>query len=95
MRPPRILTDLRATAPAGLASMLAALACAACARTADVPDDARASATVFTDSALFRQNCLEADSGHSMSVQRCTPRNQANQPGERLERQLPESPPQP
>ncbi len=95
MRAPRTHVDPPATVRTGLSIVFAALWCAACARTSEVPDEARASATVFTDSALFRQNCLEADSGHTISVQRCTPRNQANQPGERLERQPPESPPQP
>ena len=33
--------------------------------------------TVFTDSALFRRVCAEADSGLSPRAGRCTPRDQA------------------
>ncbi|MDP1858579.1 MAG: hypothetical protein Q8K82_07910 [Gemmatimonadaceae bacterium] len=33
--------------------------------------------TVFTDTALFRQNCTEADSGLSARAGRCTPRDQS------------------
>lgn len=32
--------------------------------------------TVFTDTALFRRICLEADSGLTPAVRRCTPRDQ-------------------
>jgi hypothetical protein len=32
--------------------------------------------TVFTDTALFRRVCLEADSGLTPSGARCTPRDQ-------------------
>lgn len=36
-----------------------------------------AARTVFTDSALFRERCVEADSGLTLGVGRCTPRDQA------------------
>ena len=36
-----------------------------------------AARTVFTDTALFRQNCTEADSGLSARAGRCTPRDQS------------------
>jgi hypothetical protein len=42
-----------------------------------------AAPTVFTDSALFRRVCVEADSGLTPGVGRCTPRDQARYP-ERL-----------
>ena len=32
--------------------------------------------TVFTDTALFRERCAEADSGLTPKVGRCTPRDQ-------------------
>jgi hypothetical protein len=34
--------------------------------------------TVFNDSSLFRELCLEADSGLTISAGRCTPRHQGN-----------------
>ena len=88
-------TVWRTSSSKALLLPLSALVCAACARTSETPDEARSSATVFTDTALFRENCLEADSGLTIAVQRCTPRNQANQPGQPLERQPPDPPQQP
>jgi hypothetical protein len=32
-------------------------------------------ATVFTDTALFRRVCAQADSGLTIAVRRCTPRD--------------------
>ena len=32
--------------------------------------------TIFTDTALFRRTCLEADSGLTLPARRCTPRDQ-------------------
>lgn len=32
--------------------------------------------TIFTDTALFRRTCLEADSGLTLAARRCTPRDQ-------------------
>jgi len=37
----------------------------------------RVTATVFTDSVLFKQVCAESDSGLTMRANRCTPRDQA------------------
>lgn len=64
-----------------------AFATLACARTSardatagpvSARQDARAGfATVFTDTALFKQLCTEADSGLTPRANRCTPRNQA------------------
>jgi hypothetical protein len=34
--------------------------------------------TVFNDSSLFRELCLEADSGLTVAAGRCTPRHQGN-----------------
>jgi hypothetical protein len=36
----------------------------------------RAERTVFTDSALFRRICTQADSGLTLATGRCTPRDQ-------------------
>ena len=58
----------------------AALVGAACARPPERSATGSASGTVFTDSALFRQTCLEADSGLTMAAQRCTPRDQGAYP---------------
>ena len=57
-----------------------ALLAAGCARADDAAAGRGASdePTVFTDSALFRELCLESDSGLTMSVGRCTPRHQGN-----------------
>ena len=41
-----------------------------------VPKDSVSERTVFTDSALYRQHCLEADSGLTAASRRCTPRDQ-------------------
>ena len=55
---------------------------AACARSAPSSVPARpqvtsaANRTVFNDSALFRRICMEADSGLTPTVGRCTPRDQ-------------------
>jgi hypothetical protein len=32
--------------------------------------------TIFTDTALFRRTCIEADSGLTPAARRCTPRDQ-------------------
>jgi hypothetical protein len=32
--------------------------------------------TIFTDTALFRRTCMEADSGLTPAARRCTPRDQ-------------------
>ena len=58
------------------------LSVAACARSgpSSVPAHPQVSATaertLFTDSTLFRRICMEADSGLTPSVGRCTPRDQ-------------------
>ena len=77
-----------------LGLLYAVIAVSACARNADSRDPAPASATVFTDSTLFRQSCLEADSGYTMAIQRCTPRDQADRP-RRPKSQPPVPPPEP
>ena len=38
--------------------------------------------TVFSDTALYRDRCVEADSGLTPSSGRCTPRDQARRPGD-------------
>jgi hypothetical protein len=50
---------------------------------------AAAGGTVFTDTALFRRTCVEADSGLTPAVGRCTPRDQ----GHYHERRPPGRPP--
>lgn len=59
---------------------VAALACLACVRTTTSGAGSESSAvtarTVFSDSVLFRQMCLQADSGLSPSIARCTLRYQ-------------------
>jgi hypothetical protein len=41
----------------------------------------RADATIFTDTALFRRVCAEADSGLTpATARRCTPRDQSQRP---------------
>lgn len=67
--------------------LLLALAMIACARTsaehatavpARAGEHARGGvATVFTDTLLFKQLCIEADSGLTARTNRCTPRDQA------------------
>lgn len=37
-------------------------------------------ATVFTDTALYRRLCVEADSGLTPASRRCTPRDQGRAP---------------
>lgn len=64
-----------------------ALAGTTCARPAERSAGESASGTVFTDSALFRQACLEADSGLTMAAQRCTPRDQGAYPPPREQEQ--------
>ena len=70
---------------AGRAVFIGAIALAGttCARPAERSTNGGASGTVFTDSALFRQTCLEADSGLTMAAQRCTPRDQGAYPAPR------------
>lgn len=65
------------------------LATAACTPRAPTPSSPRAdrparpsptgvvAATVFTDSALFRRVCYQADSGLTAAARRCTPRDQS------------------
>jgi hypothetical protein len=74
-----------------------ALALGACARSSDGAEAGRpaTSASVFTDSALFREHCLEADSGHTVAVRRCTPRDQGHAPRRPPERDAPIPPPGP
>jgi hypothetical protein len=69
-----------------LAATGALLACACVGQATRLPDSAEnpasagavatLSRTVFTDTALFRERCIEADSGLSMRTGRCTPRDQ-------------------
>jgi hypothetical protein len=81
---------------AGRAVLIGAVALAGttCTRPAERSTGGSASGTVFTDSALFRQTCLEADSGLTMAAQRCTPRDQgAYPPSREREQPLPPSAP--
>ena len=57
----------RRTAIVGVAALLGAAVGASCARPPERSTDGNESRTVFTDSALFRQSCLEADSGLAQS----------------------------
>ena len=63
-----------------------ALGASDCARTsqsgaaAGARDSAVHDRTVFTDTALFRRLCVEADSGLSPAIGRCTPRDQSRLP---------------
>jgi len=54
------------------------LACQQPTRTAARPPSAMRASTVFTDSALYRARCREADSLRKLTVipQKCTPRDQ-------------------
>lgn len=70
-----------------LLSLTVAFSVSACARTptrdnavGSLPPAKAASPvakTVFTDSAMFRQLCTEADSGITLHAGRCTPRDQS------------------
>jgi len=70
-----------------LLTLLTAAACAprpaaphpdrgAVAAHANAVTPAGGAATVFTDTALFRRVCLQADSGLTPAARRCTPRDQ-------------------
>jgi hypothetical protein len=78
---------VRAARPVLALAVLGAGALAGCARKAPpaadsaagraAPASAAAGATIFTDTALFRRVCAEADSGLTpATARRCTPRDQ-------------------
>ena len=65
------------------AALLVAPLLLACTRPQAPPRAQRAAAaerTVFTDTALFRRICAEADSGVTATAGRCTPRDQRARP---------------
>lgn len=79
-----VSTDVR---PAGISRLLTlAILVAACAppnhgaKTDSGAAQSASSGTVFTDPALYRQLCLEADSGLTAKSGRCTPRDQGLRP---------------
>jgi hypothetical protein len=77
-------STLRTRAVAAAAAILGLTASAACRprpdRAADTSQRAAGARTVFTDSALYRQVCAEADSGMTPASRRCTPRDQSRSP---------------
>jgi len=75
----RLLRDRRLYAT-GLALLVTAVPGCTRLRRANAPARPQAAAvvdrTIFTDSALFRRTCTQADSGLTPRVGRCTPRDQ-------------------
>ena len=77
----------------GCAALGCVISAAACARNAsDGPRPETVQATgrttpvppnVFTDTALYRRICVEADSGLTPASGRCTPRDQSRRPPRR------------
>jgi hypothetical protein len=71
----------RRGAPALASLLLAASVAPACSSRDAGSEGARNESderTVFNDSSLFRELCLEADSGLTITAGRCTPRHQGN-----------------
>ncbi len=74
-----MIDNRRVTFGAGcIGFVLTAMACVPSGQSGAVPvaGSSTGGRTVFTDTALFRERCAEADSGLTPKVGRCTPRDQ-------------------